>query len=655
MKPRIFVPWLIWLATAVPAMAQLGPVPLAGQAVQPNGAAAARPLAQKLADQLSLLDFGAACNGVTDDSAAVALAAQSGRPVIVPGGRVCNAPSVSQAAMQGLFLGGGKIQGSDGNPRGPQFSAVRLPPNPQAWNQATSTQDNCSGGFPCWAKFDYSHTLSAEEYHVSGPATLGQPLHNYEGMPGVNAHTLFIDNSSGWNQSHNGNDGRTGASAYSVVLQHNGAGDFGVFGAQILCGGAVGPGDGGSTAAGNVRGYTDWLAVPACGFEGGNISALTNGQYLQKEEFHLSDQGNDVSAIGSVMGYQRTSTTAPQLNNRWINQLTTCNLTRPSNAIPCDAAYVVGGQWYIGMDFVGLPGSSIQAITAPVAMMSGQKITLNGNNPDGEGNPSSTILGGDWITDDGSGVVVAQGGATSLRLANPANAVNYWQFSGSTTGNAVAVGANGADAAIPVLVSDKGGAGVVTLSNNAVAMRVAAPAGASGYLNVSAGSATAPLALQDYSLSNQDMVLSAAGTGLVRLLGTVPATTDSSTAVATTGFAQAAVKAAVGAMIGNRYKIANVGAGAAITLPVPSGVIDQMIVEIVPNQSTIGSMALTMPATSAIPDGFIVHFITTGTITNFGTTGNSGQTVLGAPGTISPTTPVAFLWDASLSDWIPMR
>ena len=639
---------------ASPAHAQLGPVPLAGQAVQATGAPAARPLANKLSDQLSVLDFGAACDGRTDDSAAITAAGTSGRRVVVPSGVTCNAPGVVQSAMQGVFIGGGQIRGSDGNPRGPQFAAVRIAPNPQAWNQASSSQDNCSGGFPCWAEFDYSHTLSAEEFHVSGPATLGRPLHGYEGMPGTNAHQLFMDNNSGWNQSHNSNDGRTGVGAYSVVLQTNGAGDTGVYGAQLLCNGQVGPGDGNTTPGPNgiINGYTDWLAVPNCGFQGGNISALAPGQYLQMQEFHLSDYGNDVSAIGTVMGYNRTATTA-KINNRWVDQLTTCNLLRGTGSVPCDAAHVIGGQWYIGLDFVGLP--NIQSITAPIAMMANQKITLNGSNNDGEGNPALTNLGGDWIMDDGAAIVLAQNGNSTVRVYSPQSAVNGWQFTGSTTGNAVTVGATGSDTAIPVLVSDKGGAGVVTLSNGSVALRVASAAGSSGYLNVSAGTATAPLLLQDYSLANQDIGLGAAGTGLVRLVGAVPGNTDASTAVATTAFTQAAVKAAVTGMIGNRYKILAVGTGATITVPVPAGVVDQMIVEIEPNAATIASMALTMPTSASIPDGFIVHFICTGTITSFAVAGNTSQAVLGGPGSITPTTPAAFMWDGALAEWIAFR
>ncbi len=653
--------FLLLLFAASPAFAQLGPVPLAGLSVQPQGAAISRPLAQKLSDQLSVLDFGAACDGKTDDSSAVMAAGKSGTRVTVPGGLVCNAPNVAQGALTGSFAGGGKIRTNVGNPagpyslRGPQFSSITAPPNPQAWDQMNSAQDNCSAGFPCWANYDYSHTFSAEEFHVSGAATLGQPVHGYEGMPGTNAHQLFMDSSSGANYSHNSNDGRTGVGAYNVVLQTSGGGDTGVYGAQLLCGGHTPPGDGNTIAGPNgiINGYTDWLGVPNCGFQGGNISAIAPGQYLQMQEFHLSDQGNDVSAIGSVMGYDRTATTA-KINNRWIHSLATCNLAPAANAIPCDAAYVVGGEWLFGMDFAGFPGGPM--VQVPVAMMANQKITLNSFNNDSEGNPAKTVLGGDWITDDGTGVVVAQNGASAARFVNNPSAVNYWQITGSASpGNPVTAVATGSDAAIPILFSDKGGAGVLFQSNGSLALRVASSVASAGYLNVAAGAAGSPLTIADYSLANQDLALAAAGTGVVRLLGTTPAAADSSNAAATTGFVQTTAKTAVSAMNANRYKILNVGAGAAIPLPVPAGVISEMVVEIQPNSPTIGSMTLTMPASSAIPDGFIVHFITTGTITNFTVPGNSGQTVLGAPGTISPSTPVAFMWDSALTDWIAFR
>ena len=638
----------------LPASAQLGPVPLAGQAVQAAGATLARPLAQKLSDQLSVLDFGAACDGKTDDSAAVTAASQSGRRVVVPGGRICNAPSVAQGAMAGVFIGGGQIKGSDGYPRGPQFAAVRLAPNPQVWNASTNAQDNCSGSFQCWARFDYSHTLGAEEYHISGAATLGQPAHNYETMPGTSPHTLLMDSSSGWNQSHNSNDGRTGAMAYGGVFQNNGAGDFGVFGAHIQCSGYLPPGDGNTTPGPDgsiVNGYTDWLAVPGCGFIGATLDAYNPGQYLQIGEFPVEDNGNDVSAIGWEEGYRRTATTA-KLNNRWIHELTTCNAGL-IYTLPCDAHTLLGGSWFLGYATIGA------TVTAPVAMSANQKITLNGNvgsSVYAEGNPPLKYnLGGDWLTSDGSGVVLAQNGSTAVRLYNNPGAVNYIQIAGSVAGSALTINAAGADSQIPLVFNDKGGAGVVVESNGSIAMGVVSAAGSTGYLHVTAGTAGSALLLQDYSSANQDMALGAAGTGLVRINSAVPGAADSSTAVATTAFTQAAAKTAVMAATGNRYKILNVGSGAAITVPVPSGVLNQMIVEIEPNAATIASMVLTMPAGSAIPDGFVVHFICSATITSFTLSGNTGQTVLGGPSSIGPGTPVAFMWDAALADWIAYR
>lgn len=387
------------------------------------------------------------------------------------------------------------------------------------------------------------------------------------------------------------------------------------------------------------------------------MNALAPAQYMQIGEYAVHDNGNDVSAIGSVTGYVRSSTTPPKLNNRWIHELTTCNLPnqRPVGAIPCDAAYVIGGQWLIGLDFAGSSTVGQQAVQYPMSMMAGQKISLNDYNNDSEGNPGKTTFGGDWISDDGSAIVLAQNSNVTARIYSAPNAVNGWQFTGSTTGNAVTLGPIGADAAVTTVLSDKGGGGIVMLSNGAFAMRAGAAANANGFLNVSAGTPTAALALQDYSLGNQDVTIGAAGTGMVRLVGTTPAAADTSNAVATTAFTQSAAKAVVSAMIGNRYKIAGVGSGAVLALAVPAGVVDQMIVEIVPTQATIATMSLTMPATAAIPDGFIMHFIATGTITSFTLAGNTGQTVLGAPGSISPASPVAFMWDSALSDWIQFR
>ena len=290
-------------------------------------------------------------------------------------------------------------------------------------------------------------------------------------MPGTVAHNLFIDNSSGWNYSHNSNDGRTSGGAWTTVLQNNGAGDFGVFGAHIQCSGTVPPGDG-NTAPGPdgsiINGYTDWLAVPNCGFIGATFDASKPAQYMQIAEFPMTDHGNDVTAIGWEVGMLRTSTTA-QINNRWEYELLTCNLAITAT-FPCDAVRAVAGSWAIGDDYIGAN------VPAPLAMSANQRITLNGSMPTSayaEGAPPRLAnLGGDYITDDGYSVFVYHNNAAVLRMANQANAVNWWVMDGSAAGSAVVLMPQGSDATITPILGDKGGSGIVFQSNNTNAARI---------------------------------------------------------------------------------------------------------------------------------------------------------------------------------------
>jgi hypothetical protein len=494
---------------AAHAHAQLGPVPLNGQLVTPNGALAGRTLSGHLADSLSLLDFGAACDGVTDDSAAITAAASTGKRINVPDGTICKGNSIVQFIPFGNFAGPGKIRDSSGNLRGPRASGVSSSPNPSSWNSTTNANDNCVAGFQCWANFDYSHALSAEEWYITDTAgghTLGQPAHGYQYMPGAYPHTMFFNNASGWNNSLTGNDGRTAAVQSRVIAQQNGAGDMMVHEAEILCAGHAQPGT------------TSWLAVPGCSYEAGDINALLPGQYLQHSEWHFGDGGNDVAAVGRAMGYNRTATPA-NLNNRWVNEFVTC-----TGSVACDAAYEVTGKWRIGIDFTEITTS----INAAIAMAAGQKITLNGTWTDGEANPAKTTLGGEWLTFDPvtNTVQLAHSGAAVLQLSNPAagsdgtpTATNHMQIIGSASGGPVYFGAAGGDAAISLLVQDKGGAGVLTTSNNNFVLKQLAPVTTNSYAQIGPGSPGQPYTLQVLSAVPTDLNLLAASGGTVHIVG----------------------------------------------------------------------------------------------------------------------------------------
>ena len=116
-------------AATPPSVGSLTPSALPNVPVLAAGAAVARPLADKLGDTLSLADFGAKCDGTTDDSDAVSAALASGRPVLVPGNLICAAPGVAGAALSASTLyGGGAVLGAAGvsYPTPTLFSVAQL-------------------------------------------------------------------------------------------------------------------------------------------------------------------------------------------------------------------------------------------------------------------------------------------------------------------------------------------------------------------------------------------------------------------------------------------------------------------------------------------------------------------------------------------------
>lgn len=630
-------------ATPPPAAGPITPSTLPSAIVKAQGGPAARPLAAKLGDTLSLLDFGAVCDAVTDDSAAVTAATASGKRISIPAGLVCNAPSLSIATLPPLFTGPGQIKDSSGYANATAFGSVNAEPDAGAWNQSTGVGDGCTVNPLCFGKWNLSNVFDVEQYNINGASTLGVPTSGYEYMPGAIPHTVFFANNSGSNYLPTGNSGRTGAVWRRSIVRQNGGGDllFEEYEAEANGGAAA------ATVAGNGSAYTSWLAVPNVTIQAGDIGVSGGHNYLQREEWHFSDNGLPAAVVGSVFGYNRASTmttASDALNNRWVDRLAACNVT--SGTVPCDGAYVVQGKWRIGLDFVEINSQ----IAAPILMQSGQKIALNGSWGDGEGNPGKANIGNDWITDDGNGVVIAQSGGTVLRLTNQGGEtpVNYWQMSNSPAGGALYLAAQGVDPGIPLVVADKGGSGVLLQSNGTFGLKVSNGSTANTYLQVGQAASTSALVLQ--AQGPADLGLQPNGSGaLVRLTGNVPAATDNSTAVPDTAVMQMAIKSSTTGMTGNPQQILNLGSGGTINVAVPSGAVDQMLVEIQPNAATIATLTLNLPSTASMPTRFVVHFVSSATITALTLAGASGQTVLGAPGTISAGGGFAMLWDGGLT------
>ncbi len=374
------------LSSSRHADAQLGPAPgLAPSSLgQPNGPAAldangrasnlsvlpqngvaARSLAARLSDRLSLLDFGARCDGTTDDSAAILAAEASGRWISIPASRICRAATISQAAISAVFTGPGQIMTSDGNLRGPVVTQMTSPPSHSA---------GFSGGVLSGFNGDLSHVPIAIEHRVSGAATLGQPAAGtYLITPEASADLINSYNTSGYNSALSGLAGRTGLAVRLTTLGQYGQGDMAAN--WFTC-----------FAASTLPNSTSFLENPECSGLTGQLIAGAAGVYLQGiGDINLSDGGFDVSGIGETYILHRTVPSSA-MGTTWIG-----SYQYSTGTVPADAAFSSAGPFNIVLDAVDA------ASGAAVAAGAGQRLYLNSTQPNGTHFPSTVALGTEYV------------------------------------------------------------------------------------------------------------------------------------------------------------------------------------------------------------------------------------------------------------------
>ena len=443
--------------------------------VTPHGATVPRGLAQKLGDRLNLMDFGAKCDGATDDSPAVTAAAATKRPVEVPAGASCLASSFTEASLPGVWVGPGKILTNDDflggtTLRAPNTANILADPNPTAWTGGA--QDNCTESFNCNAKFDYSHQFGAEEMRIFNLGAMTGPGYRY--YPGTAAHSLFYQNFSGGTSSPTGNGGRTGLVAYNHILQQDGGGDLLMQHDTIECNGSRL-----TTAGANI---TNWAAAANCTQFALDMQAQQGGQYLEGTEYHFGDSAGTVgpngqpqgsTVYGHAWGYTRNvDAPADGMDNRWVHQY-----MFSGGPYAVNAGFLFQGRWGAlldGITFASITNPIPTTIGAVVAMAKGQRIYLNGT---GNGNPENDVYGGDWFTFDPTSntVQIADAGAPVVEMSNPASAVNHLGVSGAVTGGAVTIAPVGSDAFVPLVLGSKGAASLLVTTGGAVAGEFTAP------------------------------------------------------------------------------------------------------------------------------------------------------------------------------------
>jgi hypothetical protein len=316
-------------------------------------------------------------------ASATIAAAEALGPTYVPPGTY--ASGLASSALIGPFWGFGQISDTSGNRRAKTFAAITAPPASLGNYNSVDTAFNG----------DWSHQPDSTEYRISGAATLGQPATGYVYTPEATAHYTYLFNTSGWNQSTSGNNGRTAAVAYQVQGFNAGQGDSMSYSGLMFVTGAK-------------AGATNFLANPAGSVLTGQVAAGNAGVYLNPSELDMADNGFDVAANGAVYNFFRTNNTGA-LGTFWSGVR---NQSLGTKAI--DASFSSFGLFNIVLDATTATLGTAQAAEV---LSAGQRVYLNGTNTDVNGNPALTNPGNVWVEYDSVTSKVVVGNSTTRLFA----------------------------------------------------------------------------------------------------------------------------------------------------------------------------------------------------------------------------------------------
>lgn len=350
----------------------------------PFAGGVAYPVCQKLEQTVSVVDFGAVGDGVTDDTVAIQNA-ELNVPVYAPPGTYLASGVANVIFLAGRQYGSGQIKTADGNKSAPNFSVISSPPT-SVGNQgfiSTAFNGDISG-----VQFPVGHV-------IKGATTLTQPTSGYYLSFETAAFYTQLYNSSGHNQSLSQPDGRTGTSAYMTKIFNDGQGDLGCY-------------FGISFVTGTKAGSTNFLANPAAGIFGGQMNCGADGVYMNPYEVNLQDNGFDVACVGSVNNFTRTNNTGAK-NVFWAGYL-----AQSIGSVAADSAFVPNGKWNNGLDLVNADfGTNKSAIS----LKEDQRIYFNN---------FATPTGGSgfaWVTNNYNNDYIKYGQGTDVGIQTYVNNV----------------------------------------------------------------------------------------------------------------------------------------------------------------------------------------------------------------------------------------
>ncbi len=312
---------------------------------QDEAGAATRTLQVKNEESLSVQDWGAVGDGVTNDTVAITAADANVNRKYSPRGTYDT--TLASTDLDGPYWGAGQIRDVANNLRGPWFSAVKTAPSSFGTHSSIETAFNG----------DLSKNQIAMEHRITGVATLGQPSSGYLYRPEAMPIYGYLYNASGWNDGTADNDGRTGVAFSRVAVFQAGQGDAVCYNGTVF-------------VTGTKAGSTDFLANPAGVLFNGDIEGGQAGVYLNAGELIMRDGGFDVAALGWVVNGVRTVATGAK-GAFWCGYR-----VQSQGAAAMDQAFAAIGPFDNGLDFA-MSSVDFGANQAAISMKSGQRIYLN--------------------------------------------------------------------------------------------------------------------------------------------------------------------------------------------------------------------------------------------------------------------------------------
>ena len=335
--------------------------------LQAGTGAVARTVQAKERDIVSIKDFGAVGDGVTDDTAEITAAlAAADRLLFVPDGSYLT--TLAAVAFTGKTVyGTGEIILTGGQRLATSFSHTSSAP--ATWN---------TPGDPALAFAGESNSAYQNQSYIVGAATASQPTTGYFHASNLAQASNWMYNASGYNHSTSGATGRTAISQQSNYLIMAGQGDaFNFYGSGYI-----------GNPTPSVSSH--WLADPAVTVLAGGSEATTNSVNIVGAELQATDNGHEVTMSGYSSHIYRTVTPSP---NPKAYVCVNFGATSNSSA-PVDAFYYGAGESDCGIDFSAADFSST---TAWAATKANQYWFGNATNTSIASTPEGTTVGASYM------------------------------------------------------------------------------------------------------------------------------------------------------------------------------------------------------------------------------------------------------------------